>query len=565
MAVAAPPGTAASNDALTGVRLGVRGLLASSPEFRSLTPEQREQLAESLVRVCHFSEELRREEAAADEQLAVAQSQPEFGAAAQQAATVTQRILNAVSFPRFVTDLLNGVFKAIIDSNIQQMDAFVDLLRNVSASLDGFADTNVGADRARQWLADRYPASFTLQGGDDPSEPRDPSDPPPERTLRMADGGQMPTEAALRTDLGLGPDDALPTGDPDRSLVPLARRQLARQRQSMLSTMVMLGMQRIVVDTGRITAAMRFHIDTHSAASEDRGSTLDERNTISASGSYGFGPWGVSATMTNNLAYVSTQREQSTEEMNTDLDLNSSVEVVFKSDYLPLNRMATAGQAAAIRSNSLNPEGEAAAAATERTAREAGQRTAEQARSAETSTRLSGGPPTPAAAPPAAGQPGSREAADAARQRASQGSSGGSGSASGAASNTAPSPGRGSGSRLRRNCHSRCWCWCWCWCGRRRANRIRHRSFARPWIRPCGRRRCGHHQSHVSTRAPDPYGPARQAERAASNGRRRRLRQSRRARRGTRRRAYGPSPMWRRPGSGIVSADRHAASDANEE
>jgi hypothetical protein len=448
MAAVADPSRPAETDSLPDVRRGVRGLLESSPEFRSLDAAQRERLAEGVVRICHFAEELRREEAAADAQLATAQAQPEFGASASQVATVTQRVLNAVSFPRFVTDLLNGVFKAVMDTNIQQMDAYVDLLKNVSASLDGFADTNVGANRARQWLAERYPGSFVVEGDETDGLPPDPSQPPPERTLRMTPGGSMPSDAALRTDLGLAPDDPVPTGDPDRSLVPLARRQLARQRQSMLATMVMLGMQRIVVDQGRITASMRFHIDTHSAAQEDRGSTLDERNTLTASGSYGVGLWGVSATMTNNLAYVSTQREQSTEEMNTDLELNSSVEVVFKTDQLPLNRVASPGQEAAIRGNSLNPEAEAAAAATQRAARVSAQHGSETARGDAISARLTGPPPTPAAPPPTAGQPGSPQAVDEARRRGAAIEAGGSATApasgSGGAS-AAPPAGGGSG------------------------------------------------------------------------------------------------------------------------
>jgi hypothetical protein len=52
-----------------------------------------------------------------------------------------------------------------------------------------------------------------------------------------------------------------------------------------------------------------------------------------------FGPAGVPlrAVMKNTIGYVSTQKQQSTEEMNTDLDLNSSVELVLKTDYLPLD------------------------------------------------------------------------------------------------------------------------------------------------------------------------------------------------------------------------------------
>ena len=59
--------------------------------------------------------------------------------------------------------------------------------------------------------------------------------------------------------------------------------------------------------------------------------------------------------MHNTIGYVSTERTQTTEEINTELDLNSSVEMVFKTDYLPLNRMASRSQVAAIRQNSPYP------------------------------------------------------------------------------------------------------------------------------------------------------------------------------------------------------------------
>jgi hypothetical protein len=114
---------------------------------------------------------------------------------------------------------------------------------------------------------------------------------------------------------------------------------------------------------------MRFHIDTRSAAQADQGSTLSEENKIKAAGSFGFGPWGASASVENNLSYVSTQRSQTTEEMNTDLDLNSSVEINFKTDYLPLNRMTSANQADRIRANSINPDQEAKAEIEARSAR----------------------------------------------------------------------------------------------------------------------------------------------------------------------------------------------------
>jgi hypothetical protein len=401
---------------LAAARQEVRSALLAVPEFSELAPDDRERLAGAFVRVCHAAAQLGREQAGG---LAVAQSAgTEFsGVSAEKMTDVTRRVLNAVSFPRFVTELITGVFKAILDSNQRQLDSFVDLLNNVAATNEGFADSNLGPDRARAWLADRYPASFEVDGGQDPDDapaPGEqpwPSDGPPEAPdtqLRLRPGASPPSAEALRTDLGLGPDESVPTGDPERVLVPLARRRLAKMRQEMLSTMVMLGLQRLVVDSGRINAAMRFHIDTRSAAVDDRGSTFDARHTSSASGTFGTGIWGASASMQNTIGFVTTQSSQSTEEMNTDLDLNSSVEVVFHSDYLPLNRMATDQQVARIRENSRNAEAEEKAAAAAREGRTAAAINRETERGKALAGRIA---PPQAPPPPRAGEEGSVERA----------------------------------------------------------------------------------------------------------------------------------------------------------
>jgi hypothetical protein len=60
-------------------------------------------------------------------------------------------------FPKFVADLIGGVFKAIVGGSIQQMQAYADLLRDVASSVDAFAHDNVAAARARDRLVERYP------------------------------------------------------------------------------------------------------------------------------------------------------------------------------------------------------------------------------------------------------------------------------------------------------------------------------------------------------------------------------------------------------------------------
>ena len=356
------------------VRQTVRDLLLSSAAYHSLEPAERRDIAQALVKVCETAVSLIREEQSspASAPLAVAQSAgSQFsGVATDKLAGTTRAVLNAVSFPRFVTELINGVFKALVDSNQQQMQSYVELIRNVAASTEGIADMNLAPARARQWLAETFPGSFELTGGpNEDTDPRDVDEEQQEATLRWKDGGPKPSEAAMRSALGLDPGESVPSGDPETSLVPYARRALARQRQQMLATMVMLGMQRIVIESGRLNAAMRFHIDTRSAANSEEGSRFDLQNTMEVKGSLGFGPWGMDAKMTNTIGYVSTQKNQTTEEMNTDLDLNSSVELYFKTDYVPLDRLAGKGQVDRIKVNTLNPDAEEDAARKAREAR----------------------------------------------------------------------------------------------------------------------------------------------------------------------------------------------------
>lgn len=347
----------------------MRDVLEQAPNFHALSSEQRTALAKSMVQVSTLAAELIAEEGQAEGEierraparpappLAMAQEQPGFGEAANRIAGITHNVLNAVSFPRFVTDLINGVFRAMVDANQQQMQQYVQLLQAVSASAEGFERSQFGLAGVRQWVADHFSEAIEYDAPDPEDEP-DPEE-IANITLRLRGGASMPGSAEIRATLGIPENEPVEASNPEQ-LVPLARRYLARQRQQQLATMVMLGMQRIVIDSGKINAAMRFHIDTRSAASEDRGSQFGIQNRIRASGSFGVGPWGASAEAENTISYVSTQRSQNTEEINTDLELNSSVELNFHTDYLPLNRMAAQAQADRIRNATLNPAAETA-------------------------------------------------------------------------------------------------------------------------------------------------------------------------------------------------------------
>ena len=118
------------------------------------------------------------------------------------ASSSTDKLVADVNFPDFVSNLLNGVFDSIIDSSIKQMEAYAKLVAGVAKSLDEFANENVSDNEARDHLSDRLPQFF-----------------------------------------------------PKGSTRPKRRRvKLASNRQQLLATMVLMGINRIVVTDGRISA-----------------------------------------------------------------------------------------------------------------------------------------------------------------------------------------------------------------------------------------------------------------------------------------------------------------------
>jgi hypothetical protein len=101
------------------------------------------------------------------------------------------------------------------------------------------------------------------------------------------------------------------------------------------------------------------------------------------------------AKVKSTIGYVSTQRTQTTEEMNTDLDLSSNVELVFKTDYVQLDRLAGGPAQERIRVNALNPEAEARLAQRDRESRRDAQEAAETMRGTQLNERMARPGPLP--------------------------------------------------------------------------------------------------------------------------------------------------------------------------
>lgn len=348
------------------VRNQVRSLLEATPSYHQLAEEERHAIEDKLVRVAGYAAEClrdiywqsekvgqtpvlketrisrpvlpeeqgRQQLRSRQAQLARAQANDFAPRAASQIGNVTQQTLRAIAFPTFVADLIRGTFDAIFQTNVKQMEAFSQLLSNVSKTVDQFMEDNVTDEQAHRWLAQTYPRHLTVRGGK--SVPRDGADqlPPPN------------FESELHVSASLDESSI------EQTLLPAARRRLAETRLQMLSTLVLMGINRIIVTAGKIRATMAFHIDTSDSAFERTAEDVDAR--VAMRGHYNALVWGVEASA--SLAYVSSKRAGSDAEINTSTDLTGEVELHFKSDYFPVERFATAGTLRTISGNTAVPE-----------------------------------------------------------------------------------------------------------------------------------------------------------------------------------------------------------------
>ncbi|MGZ5185910.1 MAG: hypothetical protein ACXWCO_12465 [Caldimonas sp.] len=236
--------------ALSIVRRSVHGLLESSPSFRALPPDKRNRIAHDTVRVATYmadpgglvSREFRAPLLRAKRGQSSGVLTVNLGQTLQGGTAALDALMNGVDFPAFVAALIHGVFNAIVDASIEQMEAYAALMSDVAASVDAFVSDAISDQTARETLGREFPELFCRTTATKPS-------------LAWRSDAEPRARPRLQTALGLR------KLDPDlRHVVAAARRRLARNRQQTLATIVLMGINRIVVTDGKITPTIKFDL-----------------------------------------------------------------------------------------------------------------------------------------------------------------------------------------------------------------------------------------------------------------------------------------------------------------
>ena len=382
VASAAPPGL--SSEAIARVRPQVQAMLTRIPSYCELTPPEQTKLAHDMVKVLAYMDDpngvvsdLSSRPAAPAAAVAAATAAPATALAKVDANEQTRRnlaqspgfagkdfvagaaregteqftnLVKSVDFPAFVGGLVNNVFRVIVETSIEQMRAYGELVAAVAKSAEDYMSENIGEGQGRDYLAQRFPDLVDVDVDDDGHS-----------RLRVKAEDPEAALAEIHNTMGMGGEAIQDIDDDEQELrfVNAARLMMARSRQQLLASMVMLGINRIVITDGSITAKVKFSMRStdegrraYRAAAYDRQSSRNKNTSVFGGSFLGFGGGSVNVNEQSHVATVSTSNtEDSESKLEMDAKLQGEVRVNFKSDYLPLEKMATPEMIGAIQGN----------------------------------------------------------------------------------------------------------------------------------------------------------------------------------------------------------------------
>lgn len=234
-------------------------------------------------------------------------------------------LMDEIAFPTFVASLLHGTYDAIVDSGIKQVESFAELVSAVSKPLEEFASENVTAGQVRAWLVEQYPRDVTLvqDNGTYTLAP-----------LRKGEEEEDEPAPSWLADFDAS-DEPFTSEVLEQRVLPAARNRVAQTRMSTLSTMVLLGMQRVVVRDGSVNASLRFR-----AQAVDRAAVQYATSNDPQSGATQWGARGRADAITT----VSTVNVNAQSDSELRAEVTGSVRINFASETLPLDRFVDEAQ-----------------------------------------------------------------------------------------------------------------------------------------------------------------------------------------------------------------------------
>ncbi len=250
-------------------------------------------------------------------------------------------LVDEVDFPAFVASLVHGTFDAIVDASIRQMESFADLVAAVAKPLEQFTQENVTPNQARDYLVEQYPRDVALN-----HESGTPTLVPIARTAGPDGEAEAPRVLA---DYGLEGQE-LTSEVLEQQILAHARETVAKQRLQTLSTMVLLGMNRVVVKDGSINANVRFRASAADHKKFDYATGSDPQSNATQWGARG------STTYDAPTTKVSTMGVNVQADSELKAQLFGEVKINFASETVPLDRFVDDAKRGQLERHARGPQ-----------------------------------------------------------------------------------------------------------------------------------------------------------------------------------------------------------------
>lgn len=226
------------------------------------------------------------------------------------------------------------------------MEAFADLVSAVAKDVDSFTRDNVTPNQVKDWLVQSYPRDLRLEVT--PNEA-------PRLRRRSQEGDEAEAASpAWLADFGLEGQE-LSDELIEEQLLPAARRRVGENRLQTLATLVLLGMNRVNVKDGTISAKLRFRAAARDRAEVNYAVSQDPDQQT----------WGTrgNATYDNARTLVSTVGVNVQADSELKAELFGEVKINFVSETLPLDRFVDSARLALLQRNARVPPPQPAAGA----------------------------------------------------------------------------------------------------------------------------------------------------------------------------------------------------------
>jgi len=213
--------------------------------------------------------------------------------------------LDEVDFPLFVRDLITGVYGSIVQSSMEQMDAYVNMFKELNKPLSAIARDDISSFDAMAEMAADDPLRFTMGG----------------------DGEVTDTNTGMKID----------TSNAEvQQMMFEARLRLAKERRTMMMQATAAGLQRLVVTEGVIRAGLVFNV----VGTEMSKSTKSDTDINQSGGGIGGGFFLLKGGYKDKKTKIKVSSTKINRNTELTAQITGFVEVKFTSDYFKLDHFA---------------------------------------------------------------------------------------------------------------------------------------------------------------------------------------------------------------------------------